>query len=191
MADSREIGSIREDSDLVGRCLAGEEGAYGLLLKKYKRPVFSLVYRMVRQREEAEELASEAFFKAFRALPGFDPAQPFSSWIFKIASNLSIDWLRRRKMETSSLDEEGSVWELPDERPTAEDVLEKKQTMRVVEEAIGRLAPDYRAVVLLRHQEERSYEEIADILGLPLGTVKIRLFRAREELKKRLGRLVK
>ena len=191
MADSRGIGSIQEDSDLVGRCLAGEEGAYGLLLKKYKRPVFSLVYRMVRQREEAEELASEAFFKAFRALAGFDPAQPFSSWIFKIASNLSIDWLRKRRLETSSLDEEGSVWELPDERPTAEDVLEKKQTMRVVEEAIGRLAPDYRAVVLLRHQEERSYEEIADILGLPLGTVKIRLFRAREELKKRLGRLVK
>jgi len=191
MADSRGIGSIQEDSDLVGRCLAGEEGAYGLLLKKYKRPVFSLVYRMVRQREEAEELASEAFFKAFRALPGFDPAQPFSSWIFKIASNLSIDWLRKRRLETSSLDEEDSVWEVPDERPTAEDVLEKKQTMQVVEDAIGKLAPDYRVVVLLRHQEERSYEEIADILGLPLGTVKIRLFRAREELKKRLGRLLK
>ncbi len=191
MAYSREIGSIQEDSNLVGRCLAGEEGAYGLLLKKYKRPVFSLVYRMVRQREEAEELASEAFFKAFRALASYDPEQPFSSWIFKIASNLSIDWLRKRKLETSSLDEEDSVWEVPDERPTAEDVLEKKQTMRVVEEAIGRLAPDYRAVVLLRHQEERSYEEIAEILGLPLGTVKVRLFRAREELKKRLGRLVK
>jgi RNA polymerase sigma-70 factor (ECF subfamily) len=191
MADSREIGSIQEDSNLVGRCLAGEEGAYGLLLKKYKRPVFSLVCRMVRQREEAEELASEAFFKAFRALASYDPEQPFSSWIFKIASNLSIDWLRKRKLETSSLDEEDSVWEVPDERPTAEDVLEKKQTMQVVEEAIGKLAPDYRVVVLLRHQEERSYEEIADILGLPLGTVKIRLFRAREELKKRLGRLVK
>ena len=80
---------------------------------------------------------------------------------------------------------------MPDERPTAEDVLEKKQTMRVVEEAIGKLAPDYRAVVLLRHQEERSYEEIADILGVPLGTVKIRLFRAREELKKRLERRLK
>ena len=191
MADSRGIGSIREDSDLVGRCLAGEEGAYGLLLKKYKRPVFSLVYRMVRQREEAEELASEAFFKAFRALPGFDPAQPFSSWIFKIASNLSIDWLRKRRLETSSLDEEDSIWEVTDERPTAEEALERAQTMQVVEEAIGKLAPDYRAVVLLRHQEERSYEEIADILGLPLGTVKIRLFRAREELKKRLGRSVK
>lgn len=191
MANSREIGSIQEDSNLVGRCLAGEEGAFGLLLKKYKRPVFSLVYRMVRQREEAEELTSEAFFKAFRALPGFDPAQPFSSWIFKIASNLSIDWLRKRKLETSSLDDEDSAWEVQDERPTAEDALEKKQTMQVVEEAIGRLAPDYRAVVLLRHQEERSYEEIADILGVPLGTVKIRLFRAREELKKRLGRMLK
>ena len=191
MAYSREIGSIQEDSNLVGRCLAGEEGAYGLLLKKYKRPVFSLVYRMVRQREEAEELASEAFFKAFRALASYDPEQPFSSWIFKIASNLSIDWLRKRKLETSSLDEEDSVWEVPDERPTAEEALEHRQTMRVVEEAIGKLAPDYRAVVLLRHQEERSYEEIADILGLPLGTVKIRLFRAREELKKRLVRSVK
>ena len=191
MADSREIGSIWEDSSLVGRCLSGEEGAYGLLLKKYKRPVFSLVYRMVRQREEAEELASEAFFKAFRALPAFDPAQPFSSWIFKIASNLSIDWLRKRKLETSSLDEEDSIWEVTDERPTAEEALERAQTMQVVEEAIGKLTPDYRVVVLLRHHEERSYEEIADILGLPLGTVKIRLFRAREELKKRLVRMLK
>jgi RNA polymerase sigma-70 factor, ECF subfamily len=191
LANSREIGSIQEDSNLVGRCLAGEERAYGLLLKKYKRPVFSLVYRMVRQREEAEELASEAFFRAFRALPTYDPTLRFSSWIFKIASNLSIDWLRKRKLETSSLDEEDSVWEVTDERPTAEDVLEKKQTMQVVEEAIGRLAPDYRAVVLLRHQEERSYEEIAEILGVPLGTVKIRLFRAREELKKKLGRALK
>lgn len=191
MVDSREIGSLGDDAELVQRCLAGEERAYGLLLKKYKRPVFSLVYRMVRQREEAEELASEAFFKAFRALATFDPGKPFSSWIFKIASNLSIDWLRRRKMETASLDDADAVWELPDGRPTAEEALERAQTMQVVEEAIGKLAPDYRVVVLLRHKEERSYEEIADILGLPLGTVKIRLFRAREELKKRLGRLVK
>ena len=191
MADSREIGSLGDDAELVQRCLAGEERAYGLLLRKYKRPVFSLVYRMVRQREEAEELASEAFFKAFRALASYDPEQPFSSWIFKISSNLSIDWLRKRKLETSSLDDEDSVWEVPDERPTAEEALERRQTMRIVEEAIGKLAPDYRVVVLLRHHEERSYEEIADILGLPLGTVKIRLFRAREELKKRLGRSVK
>ena len=191
MVDSREIGSLGDDAELVRRCLAGEERAYGLLLKKYKRPVFSLVYRMVRQREEAEDLASEAFFKAFRALATFDPAKPFSSWIFKIASNLSIDWLRRRKMETASLDDADAVWELPDGRPTAEEALERAQTMQVVEEAIGKLAPDYRVVVLLRHQEERSYEEIADILGLPLGTVKIRLFRAREELKKRLVRSVK
>ena len=191
MVDSREIGSLGNDAELVQRCLAGEERAYGLLLKKYKRPVFSLVYRMVRQREEAEELASEAFFKAFRALATFDPAKPFSSWIFKIASNLSIDWLRRRKMETASLDDADAVWELPDGRPTAEEALERAQTMQVVEEAIGKLAPDYRVVVLLRHHEERSYEEIADILGLPLGTVKIRLFRAREELKKRLVRSVK
>ncbi len=164
MADSREIASLPEDRDLVQRCLLGEERAYGLFLKKYKRPVFSLVCRMVRQREEAEELASEAFFKAFRALAGYDPAQPFSSWMFKIASNLSIDWLRRRRLETSSLDEEDSVWEFADERPTAEEALERKQTMEVVEEAIGKLAPEFRAVVLLRHQEERSYEEIAEIL---------------------------
>ena len=146
---------------------------------------------MVRQREEAEEITSEAFFKAFRALPGYDPTQPFSSWIFKIASNLSIDWLRRRRPETASLDEEETVWEVSDDRPTAEETLEKKQTMQVVEEAIGNLAPDYRAVVLLRHQEEKSYEEIAEILGLPLGTVKIRLFRAREELKKKLERTLR
>lgn len=191
MADSREIGSLQEDSGLVQRSLSGEEGAYSLLLKKYKRPVFSLVYRMVRQREEAEEITSEAFFKAFRALSGYDPTQPFSSWIFKIASNLSIDWLRRRRLETASLDEEETVWEFPDTRLTAEETLEKKQTMQVVEEAIGNLAPDYRAVVLLRHQEEKSYEEISEILGLPLGTVKIRLFRAREELKKRLEKTLR
>jgi len=190
MAIARDMRSPGEDAELVQRCLSGEQQAYGLLLKKYKRPIYSLVYRMVRHREEAEELSSEAFFKAFRALASYDPSQAFSSWMFKIANNLAIDWLRRRRPETASLNEEDGVWEFPDTRPTAEESLERKQTMQVVEEAIGKLAPDYRAVVLLRHQEEKTYEEIAEILGVPLGTVKIRLFRAREELKKKLGRML-
>jgi RNA polymerase sigma-70 factor (ECF subfamily) len=155
-------------------------------MSQYKRPVFSLVYRTVRQREDAEDLTQETFIRAFRALSTYDPQYRFSSWLFKIASNLCIDHLRRQRGETVSLDDEEAPLELPDIAGDPEDAVVRKDQRDVIERAIEMLPPDYRLVILLRHREERSYEEIAEIMGIPLGTVKAKVHRARGALKERL-----
>jgi len=186
-----------EDSELAQLAVRGREGAFRELLTRYQRPVFSLVYRMVRDRTLAEDLAQEAFIRAFAAISSYDPGFKFSNWIFKIANNHTIDYLRRRKLDTVSIDgsphagtrEEESRTSLvvasTDENP--QQYVENRELGDQIERAIGTLRPEYRSVVLLRHVDGHSYEEIADILELPLGTVKTYLHRARGELKTRLA----
>ena len=151
---------------------------------------------MVRGRTQAEDLAQEAFTRAFNAIDNFDPAYKFSNWIFKIANNHTIDYLRRRKLDTVSI--EGSPYAgtseeeertrvalaSTEESPAA--YVEHKELGNQIERAIGELRPEYRTVVLLRHVEGYAYEEIADVLDIPLGTVKTYLHRARGELKRHL-----
>jgi RNA polymerase sigma-70 factor, ECF subfamily len=187
------------DHDLIALARTGSEKAYRELLDRYQRPVFSLVYRMVRDRELAEDLAQETFVKVFNHLDRFNPKYKFSSWIFKIASNLAIDTLRKREPETVSLD--GSrhastpdeveatriTVEAKDENP--EEFLEAKELGQEIERAIGLLRPDYRTAILLRHVEGRAYEEIAEVMGVPLGTVKTFIHRARSELREMLAHL--
>ena len=187
------------DHDLIALARTGSEKAYRELLDRYQRPVFSLVYRMVRDRELAEDLAQETFVKVFNHLDRFNPKYKFSSWIFKIASNLAIDSLRKREPETVSLD--GSrhaqtadeieatriTVEAKDENP--EEFLEAKELGQEIEQAIGQLRPDYRTAILLRHVEGRAYEEISEIMGVPLGTVKTYIHRARTELRETLAHL--
>ena len=187
------------DHDLIALARTGSEKAYRELLDRYQRPVFSLVYRMVRDRELAEDLAQETFVKVFNHLDRFNPKYKFSSWIFKIASNLAIDTLRKREPHTVSLD--GSrhaqtpdeveatriTVESKDENP--EEFLEAKELGQEIERAIGRLRADYRTAILLRHVEGRSYEEIAEVMGVPLGTVKTFIHRARSELRETLAHL--
>ena len=187
------------DHDLIALARTGSEKAYRELLDRYQRPVFSLVYRMVRDRELAEDLAQETFVKVFNHLDRFNPKYKFSSWIFKIASNLAIDSLRKKEPQMVSLDGSRHA-ETPDEieatRITVEskdenpeEFLEAKELGQEIEQAIGRLRPDYRTAILLRHVEGRAYEEIAEIMSVPLGTVKTYIHRARAELRESLVHL--
>jgi len=181
-----------EDIQLIARARTGDERAFRALLDKYERPVFSICMRMVRDREEATDLAQESFIKVFSMLDRYNPSYAFSSWLFKITSNLCIDFLRKRRIETFPMDqpidgEKGEIsrqYESPAPDPDA--VLGRKQTMERLNEAIENLPEHYRIMLILRHQENLSYEEIAATLDIPLGTVKARIHRAREMLKTRL-----
>lgn len=191
--------SALPDQEIVQLALDGKEGAYRELLRRYQRPVFSLIYRMVRHRELAEDLAQECLVKALNALRTYRPEFKFSSWIFKIANNAAIDYLRRRKLETLSLegapdardpeDAQATALSLPHPGESPLEKLEAQELGSAIERAIGQLRPEYRACIILRHIEGRSYEEIAEILELPLGTVKTYIHRARAQLKEILGPL--
>ena len=186
-----------EDRQLVTLALEGREGAYRELLARYERPVFSVVVRMVRDRALAEDLAQEAFIRAFNAIDSYNPRFKFSSWIFKIANNLTIDHLRKRRISTVSIDgapdattadaqaQTRLVVESQDENP--QQYVENRELGGQIETAIGELRPEYRTVVLLRHVEGHTYDEIAQIMEVPLGTVKTYLHRARAELKQLLS----
>ena len=187
------------DHELVARAQTGSEKAYRELLGRYQRPVFSIIFRMIRDREQAEDLAQETFVRVFNNIDRYDPRFKFSSWIFKIATNLTIDWIRKKELNTVSIDgsrnavtpdqiEATSITlASPDENP--EELLEARQLGQEIEGAIGRLRPEYRAAILLRHVEGREYQEIAEILALPLGTVKTYIHRGRNELREQLQHL--
>jgi len=180
------------DAELVQRALAGGVGsqdAYAELLARYERPVYTLILRMVRDRTLAEDLAQDAFIKAFSKLGTFEPGRKLSSWLFKIAHNTAIDHLRRRDLETVSLDEPAG--DDPDAAPrTVEDragetpaaAAERADLSRAMTRAVARLRPEYRQVIVLRYQAGLEYAEIAQESGLPLGTVKTYIHRARKEL---------
>lgn len=182
-----------EDRKLAAQAAKGRDAAFRELLCRYERPVFSLIFRMVRDRALAEDLAQETFIRAFRAISSYNPRYKFSSWIFKIANNHTIDHLRKRRLDTVSIDgsphavtgeEEAQTRLVVESTGEAPDrYVEQRELGSQIEQAIGELRPEYRTVVLLRHIEGYSYEEIADIMDLPLGTVKTYLHRARAELK--------
>lgn len=180
-----------DDKELILRCLRGEEDGYVSLLNKYKSKVFSLVYRIVRQREDAEEIVSDAFVRVFRNLQKYNPEFPFSNWLFKIATNLSIDFLRRRKPDSISLDDEENVIEIESMTTSPLEMFSTMSELEKVEHAISCLKPEYRIALLLRHKEEKTYEEIAEILSMPIGTVKIRIHRAKKELIRKLKAMEK
>ena len=184
--------SIKEDAELIRSALSGRESAFAKLLQKYRRPIYSLALRMLGQEEDAEDTAQEAFIRAFQSLQSCDPQRPFMRWIYKITYNLCIDKYRRRKPFAISLDqtigEDTLQVELVDSAPAPDEVLGMRDEHRKVIELLYTLPPRYRVVVVLRHQEELSYEAIAEILGLPLGTVKARMHRAHNMLRKRLKR---
>lgn len=185
------------DQEVVQRARGGEETAYRELLRRYQGPVFSLIYRMVRDRALAEDLAQDTFVKALNALDSYRPEFKFSSWLFKIANNVAIDYLRRRQLDTLSLDggpDAVSPQQVAETTPRVVDrgetplqEVEARELGAAIEQAIGKLRPEYRACIILRHIEDRPYEDIAEILDLPLGTVKTYLHRARAELMEMLG----
>jgi len=198
MPRAKDLSSL-SDQEVVELARAGREAAYRELLHRYERPVFSLIYRMVRDRAASEDLAQETFIKVLNALETYRPEYKFSSWIFKIANNAAIDHLRRREVNTLSLDGsptartaeevEATALQASDRGPSPLADLESRELGSAIEQAIAKLRPEYRACILLRHVEGRAYEEIAEALDLPLGTVKTYIHRARLELRDLLGHL--
>ena len=187
------------DQEIVALARDGREAAYRELIRRYERPVFSLILRMVRDRQLAEDLAQETFIKALNAIGSYRPEFKFSSWIFKIANNAAIDHLRRRELDTLSIDGaphatsaediEATALQVGDKGETPLAELEARELGSAIERAIGRLRPEYRSCIMLRHVEGLAYEEIAQLLDLPLGTVKTYIHRARHELRDMLAHL--
>ena len=198
MAEPRELVTLTYQ-EVVALARDGREAAYRELIRRYERPVFSLVLRMVRDRQLAEDLSQETFIKALNAIGSYRPEYKFSSWIFKIANNAAIDHLRRRELDTLSLDGaphaatpeeiEATALQVGDKGETPLEELEARELGSAIERAIAQLRPEYRACILLRHVEGLAYEEIAQSLDLPLGTVKTYIHRARHELRDLLAHL--
>lgn len=201
MAEPSPVPDLKaaSDQEVVAAARTGLEAAYRELVRRYERPVFSLIYRMVRNRELAEDLSQETFIKVLNALASYRPEFKFSSWVFKIANNAAIDHLRRRELDTLSLEGsphadtaekiEATALQIGEKAESALDAVANKELGSEIERAIARLRPEYRTCILLRHVEGRAYEEIAELLELPLGTVKTYIHRARNELRIALAHL--
>jgi RNA polymerase sigma-70 factor (ECF subfamily) len=161
-------------------------------MRKYHDAIYSFIFRMIRDREQVEDLTQEAFIKAFKSLRNFNEEYAFSTWLYKIATNNCIDYIRKRKLPTYSINKpiesknSTYAFELPDDSLQADRALISNQRTKLLNAAIAKLPEKYKKVIRLRHTDERSYEEIATILKLPLGTVKAHIFRARELLYKAL-----
>jgi RNA polymerase sigma-70 factor, ECF subfamily len=199
MPSTRQEWGALSDQEVVLLARSGQDAAYRELIRRYERPVFALLFRMVRDRELAEDLAQETFVKALNAIDSYRPEFKFSSWIFKIGNNAAIDHLRRRELDTLSLDGsphaetpeamQATALQIGARQESPLDTVEAKELGGHIEAAIGALRPEYRSCILLRHVEGRPYEEIAEILNLPLGTVKTYIHRARNELREALAHL--
>jgi RNA polymerase sigma-70 factor (ECF subfamily) len=185
-----------DDRDYVRQTLAGDERAFAVLVQRYQRGLYNLAYRMVRDSELARDLTQDIFIRVHRSLNKYDPVYPFTSWIYRVGSNLCIDHIRKRKLETVSLDAPVSIGEdesvpreIPDYTQNPERDLEASERGAILAEALDKLPEAHRMIILiLRHQRDLSYEEISLILDAPLGTVKARIHRAREAFRKILLR---
>ncbi len=181
----------RQETAIIRRVLGGERDAYGLLVERYNGSLFRYLARMTGQPADAEDLAQEAFLRAYLSLASYDPTYRFSTWLFRIATNLAINRIKASS-KIVSLDEMRERREERDEVPleladpcddSRPDVAaERSEIVRLIQKCLQELPPDYRAVVSLRHIAQLSYNEISDSIGLPLNTVRTRLHRGRERL---------
>jgi RNA polymerase sigma-70 factor (ECF subfamily) len=175
------------DSDLVATAINGAEGSFEELVRRYQRPISAYVYRMVGNYESALDLTQEIFIKVYGSLRKYRSEFKFSTWIYKIAHNAAVDHLRRSSTREQSLinNSETDQFELPIEssRPSPEQESERKERRVEIESVVRALPASYRELIILRHSQDLTYEEIVEVTGLPLGTVKNRLFRAREMMR--------
>jgi RNA polymerase sigma factor (sigma-70 family) len=184
--------SKAEDIILIDEAIAGKQEAYQKLMTKYRQLIYNLIFRMIRNKEDVQDLTQEAFIKAFNSLEKFDKQFSFSTWLFKIATNNCIDYLRKKKLHTFSIDKDISnddddyQFEIPDTETIPDKNILDTERKKILEEAIESLPNKYKSVILLRHRDEKDYEEIAKKLKIPLGTVKAHIFRGRELLNKYL-----
>ncbi len=179
----------QEDLELVDLAKKGDQVAFGKLMDRYRDSIFFMVLKMVHNRDDAEDLTLEAFGKAFNSISNYSADFAFSTWLFKIATNNSIDFIRKKKLQTTSLDqttstEDGEVTPIAvrDHSANPEESMVKEQRAAKIRAAIEQLSPKYRSLIELRYLDELAYEEIAEKLDIPLGTVKAQLFRAKDML---------
>lgn len=174
------------DAELVGQALAGSQAAFRELVTRYAAPALNLIARLVQSRALAEDLAQEAFLRAFQRLASYDPRRRFSSWFLQIAHNVAIDHLRRHQVDTVSLDalvSEGHPGAEADVTRSSPAVhAERAALASAIERALARIRPEHRSAIVLHYQEGLGHEDISIILGIPIGTVKTYLHRGRKEL---------
>jgi RNA polymerase sigma-70 factor (ECF subfamily) len=179
----------REDAELVTLVLAGETDAFTVLVDRYRTRLSRFIERYTYDVEDARDVTQEVFIKVYGALDSFDPRFKFSTWLFRIAGNAAIDHLRRRRIRTLPLerppdqDGESRAVDPPETRPDPHEEFSRQRLREALAAAIDRLPDDYRELISLRHYGELPYEEIAELKGMPLGTVKNKLFRARQALR--------
>lgn len=179
----------KRDYELVQKALNGDQSAFGALLDNYRESVYFLLLKIVRNPDDSEDLTIESFDKAFRNLENYVPTHAFSTWLFRIATNNGIDFIRKKRISTFSLDQEiynekGDHFSMnfKSDIPDPEKEIINEQAKQQIREIVSKLHPRYRQLIELRYFEELSYEEIAEKLQLPEGTIKSQLFRARNLL---------
>ena len=171
--------------EVVAAAQSGDDDAFAAIVEHYRQAVFALAWRMTYDASRAEDFAQEVFLRLWRKLGSFDLSKPLRPWLMRLATNTCINLLKRKRLPTVSVhaDEDGDWREPADDAPMADEEVEKAELLERLEEAIAQLPEDYRVIVTLRHVQGLSYDEIAQALECPLGTVKVRLFRARERLR--------
>lgn len=177
----------KRDFALVERAKEGDQTAYAELMDRYREPVFYMLLKMIKNNDDADDLTIEAFGKAFNRLDQYSPSYAFSTWLFKIASNNCIDFIRKKRVQLTSMDHaysndngESVGIQVESESMDPAEVIMKKQKVIMMRDVVSKLKPRYRELIEKRYFEELSYDEIAEEMDLPLGTVKAQLFRARE-----------
>lgn len=176
----------KKDLAIVNRAKMGDQTAFAELMDKYKEPVYFLLLKMIKNTDDADDLTIEAFGKAFNRIHQYEPRYAFSTWLFKIASNNAIDFIRKKRVHVTSIDNaytnsdgESVSIDIDGGHLDPEEVLIKQQKVKAMRQVVEKLKPNYRELVIKRYFEELSYEEISEEMDLPLGTVKAQLFRAR------------
>ena len=177
----------QSDSEIISRVLRGEQNAYAELVNRYQNYVFTLTLRLIKSREDAEEVAQDVFVKAYRSLADFRGESKFSTWLYTITNTTSITFLRKKKLEVHSLDNE-KVFEMAESKDSGlrANTIEQKSRVSMVTKAIALLSPADAEIITLFYKVEQSLEEIGKILGLETNTVKVRLHRARTRLKEKM-----
>lgn len=175
------------DNEIISKVLSGDQQAYAGLVNRYQNYVFTLSLRFTKNREDAEEVSQDIFIKAYRALADFKGNSKFSTWLYTIVNNTCITFLRKKRLQTHSLDKEG-VFEVADNQDSGlrANLVEQKSRVAMVNEAIKMLNTDDAEIITLFYKGEQSLDEIAQILGLETNTAKVRLHRARSRLKEKM-----
>lgn len=185
------MSSMNEDKELVERTIKGDKEAFEMIIQKYQQPLLNYIGRTVGERELALDFTQEVFIKTYSSLHSYKPQYKFSTWLFKIASNFIIDYWRKKKIDAFSLDQKEQdsnlpPLQVPDTEPSIVKKFEISELREKIDQTLEKIPAPLREVFVWRHINEFSYEEMAEIKGLPVGTIKNRVFQARELIRKRL-----